>query len=226
MHKIVVTEQLTKRFAGKGGEVIAVDGVDLDVTEGEFLAIMGPSGSGKSTLLHLLGGLEMPSQGRIVLDGSELSLMSDDEITTYRRKNIGIVLQAFNLLPTMTAEENVAVPLLMNGTSRSAVNATVQEMLDSVGVASRAGSLPAELSGGEAQRVAIARALITNPRLVLANEPTGNLDSKNKIEILQLLKQMSEIRKKTIIMVTHDADAANYATQTIRLKDGRIESNA
>jgi len=206
------------------GEVVvdALAGVDLTVEKGEFVAIMGPSGSGKSTLLHLLGGLDQPSDGEVTLAGKRLSLMSDNQVTLVRRHNVGFIFQFYNLLPTLTAEENIALPLLIDGKSAQTYQAKLDRLLDLVGLAERRRHKPDQLSGGQQQRVAIARAFVTDPAIVLADEPTGNLDSKSGEEVLSLLRQSCDELGQTIVMVTHDPKAASYADRVVFLKDGRI----
>jgi putative ABC transport system ATP-binding protein len=203
-------------------EVRALAGVSLDIEAGAFVSVMGPSGSGKSTLLHLMGGLDLPTSGEVSLDGSPLSHMSDDEITLLRRRKIGFVFQFFNLLPTYTAEENVALPLLLDGRGRRAVQPAVEEALAQVGLARRRRHRPDEMSGGEMQRVAIARALVIEPALILADEPTGNLDSKTGEQILSLIRDANERRGATVLLVTHDARAASYGSRTVTMRDGTI----
>jgi putative ABC transport system ATP-binding protein len=212
-----------RKVYGRGEtEVCALDGVSLDVPAGQFVAVMGPSGSGKSTLLHLLGGLDQPTAGEIVVAGTPLAGMSDDDITIFRRRRIGFVFQFFNLLPGLTAEENVALPLLLDGRGRRAVQPAVEEALARVGLGSRRRHRPDELSGGEMQRVAIARALVIEPALILADEPTGNLDSRTGEQILALIRDANQRRGATVLLVTHDARAASYATRTVTMRDGTI----
>ena len=203
--------------------VAALRAVDFAVRKGEFVAIMGPSGSGKSTLLHLLGGLDTASDGEIVLDGRRLTHLSDDEITVVRRRQIGFIFQFFNLLPTLTAAENVALPLLIDGRSLNAYQERIDELLTLVGLADRRNHKPDQLSGGQQQRVAVARALITDPAIVLADEPTGNLDSQAGGDILRLLRRACDEKEQTIVMVTHDPRAAEFADRVVQLQDGRIK---
>jgi putative ABC transport system ATP-binding protein len=205
--------------------VNAVCGVSLTVRTGEFVTIMGPSGSGKSTLMHLMGALDTPSGGRAMFQGQDLQSMSDRQRSLLRRDKIGFVFQAFNLLPTLTAAENVALPLLLGNTSRRAALARAHECLDRVNLAHRAEHFPDELSGGEMQRVAVARALVADPEAVLCDEPTGNLDSATSREILTLLSKLPEPGKRAVIMVTHDPSAAAYGTRLVRIRDGLIESD-
>ena len=208
------------RTYSSGAEAVhALRGVDLSVQSGEFLAITGPSGSGKSTLLHVIGGLDRPDEGSVVLQGRDMSSLSDEELALVRRRHLGFVLQFFNLLPTLTAAENVAFPLLLDGDSAALDRA--RGALDSVGLSDRAGHRPSQLSGGEQQRAALARALVTKPAVVLADEPTGNLDSATGEGILELLRATAD-DGQTIVMVTHDTRTADYADRVVRLADGRI----
>jgi putative ABC transport system ATP-binding protein len=224
MDPIVTASNLTKRYAM--GEVVveALKGLNLTVRPGEFIAIMGPSGSGKSTLLHLLGGLEELSSGEVRLGERSLAALSDRELTLLRRRRIGVVFQFFNLIPTMTAEENVALPLLLDGVPAAEVTPRTAEALGWVGLSERARHTPDRLSGGEQQRVAIARALITHPDLILADEPTGNLDSASGDQVLALLRRACDERGQTILMVTHDPAAAAGADRVVFLVDGRAHA--
>jgi len=217
--------EVVKTYRQGRTPVPALAGVSLEVPDGEFLSIMGASGSGKSTMLHLIGGLDVPDSGSISVGGQELSRMSDDELTIFRRRKIGFIFQFFNLLPTLSAEENVALPLLLDGKPMREVRPRVESLLERVGLGHRKRHKPDELSGGEMQRVAIARALVIDPILLLADEPTGNLDSKTGEEILQLLKETAEQTDRTVVMVTHEARAAAYGERIITLKDGRIVSD-
>ena len=219
---MVRLEGVVKTFGRGDRAVHALTGLSLTVPPGAFVAIMGPSGSGKSTLLHLIGGLDVPDAGEIVVDGRSLRSLSDDELTLYRRRHIGFVFQFFNLLPMLSAEENVALPLLLDGQRWSAVRARVEHALDLVGLAPRRRHRPAELSGGEMQRVAIARALVIEPLLLLADEPTGNLDSTTGEEILKLLRHAATAHGQTILMVTHDPRGAAVGDWIVRLRDGRV----
>src|SRR5262245_13745681 len=214
-----------RKVYGQGEtEVCALGGVSLDVPAGQLVAVVGPSGSGKSTLLHLLGGLDQPTSGEITIGGTPISGMSDDEITIFRRRKIGFVFQFFNLLPTLTAEENVALPLLLDGRSWRDVRAGVEAVLDQVGLGRRRRHRPDELSGGEMQRVAIARALVIDPVLILADEPTGNLDSRTGEQVLALVRDANR-GGATVVLVTHDAHAASYASRTVTMQDGGIVSD-
>ena len=214
---------VTRVFGEEATRVEALRGIDLSVKPGEFVAIMGPSGSGKSTLLHLLGGLDEPTTGSVHVDGQELRTMSDDEITQLRRRHIGFVFQAFNLLEVLTAAENVALPLIIDGMSEAEANARARAVLERVGVGERGGHYPTELAGGEQQRVALARSLSTDPVLLLADEPTGNLDSRHSQQIIGLLRKLVDDDGQTVVMVTHDPRHAAMADRLITLRDGRIE---
>jgi putative ABC transport system ATP-binding protein len=219
---VLEIRQLTKHYPMGEATVTALDCVDFTVERGEFVAIMGPSGSGKSTLLHLLGGLDTPTSGEIILAGQAFSGMSDDQITRFRRQKIGFIFQFYNLLPTLTAAENVALPLLIEGRSPAEYQPRLQELLGLVGLEDRASHLPDQLSGGQQQRVAIARAFANQPEIVLADEPTGNLDSRSGTAILELLRTACQELGATIVMVTHDPRAASYASRVVFLKDGRL----
>jgi putative ABC transport system ATP-binding protein len=220
MAAVLRAEQLSKQYHMGTVTVDALRGVDFQVAAGEFIAIMGPSGSGKSTLLHLLGGLDSPTGGDVLLDGRRYGGMSDDELTLTRRREIGFIFQFFNLLPTLTAAENVALPLLIDG-QRPAPE-QVAGLLALIGLADRHDHKPHQLSGGQQQRVAIARALVTQPKIVLADEPTGNLDSQSGQAVLDLLRRACNEHNQTIIMVTHDHHAAATADRVVFLQDGRI----
>jgi len=222
MAEILETQGLSKQYQMGEVTVDALCGVNLQVRQGEFVAIMGPSGSGKSTLLHLLGGLDTPSEGEVTLGGRKLAHMSDDEVTIIRRRQVGFVFQFFNLLPTLSAAENVALPLLIDGKRLGDYAAWVDELLDLVGLGGRRDHRPDQLSGGEQQRVAIARALVTEPMIVLADEPTGNLDSKSGKEVLGLLRRACDEKGQTIVMVTHDPYAASFAERVVFLRDGQM----
>lgn len=215
-----------KKIYGEGEvSVVALDGINLSIPDGQFCAIVGPSGSGKSTLLHLLGGLDYPTEGSVLIDGKNTSAMSDNELTLLRRRKIGFVFQFFNLLPTLTAVENVALPALLDNKPARESTKRALELLEMVGLKKRANHKPDELSGGEMQRVAIARALITDPVVILADEPTGNLDTTSSKEVLKFLRDTVDSLKKTVVLVTHDLEAADVADRRVGLRDGRIESD-
>ena len=215
-------ENVTKQFRQGDRAVAALRGVTLDVQQGQFLAVMGASGSGKSTLLHLMAALTPPDDGRVIISGQDLSQMNDRERTLFRRRNIGLVFQSFNLIPTLTAEENVALPLMLDGRNGSEAKSKVDELLGSLGLGDRRGHRPDAMSGGEQQRVAIGRALVTDPAVILADEPTGNLDSVNSRSVCELLRDLSGIHNKTIVMVTHEPSVAAYAQEVAVLKDGKL----
>jgi putative ABC transport system ATP-binding protein len=220
----VAADNLTRRYGDGDSAVDAVRGVSLEVPAGQFTAIMGPSGSGKSTLMHLLAGLDRPSEGRVEIGGQDITTMGDKQLTLLRRKHIGFVFQAFNLVPTLTAEENVTLPLSIAG--RKIDRNWVDSVLARVGLDDRRSHRPAELSGGQQQRVAVARALVAEPTVLFADEPTGNLDSKSSAEVLELLHEAASAYGQTIVMVTHDTDAAEAADRVIYLADGRVEAIA
>ena len=201
--------------------VSALDGVTLEVRRGEFLAVMGPSGSGKSTLLNILGGLERPTRGTVVVDGVDLSAMNEVTLASYRREKVGMIFQAFNLLPRYRVVENVALPLVFAGIPRERRLERARSVLDRLGMGPRADHRPSQLSGGEMQRTAIARALVTEPPLLLADEPTGNLDSANGEALLGVLEEL-HARGQTVVLVTHDAGIASRAQRVVRMRDGRI----
>lgn len=202
--------------------VTALHELSLEITRGEFVSITGPSGSGKSTLLNLLGGLDHPSSGEVIVDGVHLESAGDRELTLYRRTRLGIVFQFFNLLPSMTVAENVEMPLLLRGDAAGGIRRVALEMLDEVGMGHRADHFPHQLSGGEMQRAAIARALVHGPSLLLADEPTGNLDSENASQVLNVISKIASRRTATVIMVTHSDAVAALADRRIRMLDGRI----
>jgi ABC-type lipoprotein export system ATPase subunit len=225
---ILRAEKLEKTFAAAAGAeaaVPAVRGVDLVVERGEFVAITGASGSGKSTLLHMLGGITRPTAGRVLLEGTDLATLDDDALAAVRRRRIGFVFQRYNLLPELTLVENVALPLVLDGRRRGPAEAAARQALEAVGMAHRATHRPDGLSGGEQQRGAIARALVTAPAVVLADEPTGALDSVNSQRVVDMLRDLVCSRGQTVMLVTHDPSIAAAAGRTIRMRDGRIESD-
>ena len=217
----LVVENASKKFRQGDRSVAALAGVSLEVSRGQLLAVMGASGSGKSTLLHLMAGLARPDGGRVLVDGTDLNLLKDRDLTLFRRRSIGLVFQAFNLIPTLTAEENIALPLMLEGRNGSG-HSKVEELLESLGLATRRTHRPDALSGGEQQRVAIGRALVSDPAVILADEPTGNLDSANSRSVCELLRDLSLIHGKTIVMVTHEPSVAAFAQEVAVLKDGKL----
>ncbi len=204
-------------------EITALAGVSVHIPQGEFAVIVGPSGSGKSTLLHLMGGLDRPTEGEVMVQGRIISQMPDNSVTLFRRRNIGVVFQFFNLLPTLTAVENVMLPLILDGQSRVKAGVRAETLLERVGLSGRKGHLPEELSGGENQRLAIARAFVFAPPILLADEPTGNLDSGTGESILELIRLINREEGCTVVMVTHNPRAAGYGGRVIHLRDGLIE---
>jgi putative ABC transport system ATP-binding protein len=218
---IVRAEALHKIYGAGDTAVVALDRVNLTIRRSEFVAIMGPSGCGKSTLLHLLGGLDQPTSGHVFVDGVDLGSLGDDQLAVLRRERIGFVFQFFNLIPVLSAVENVALPLVLAKHQRDS-EPRAREWLSRVGLADRAGSRPDQLSGGQQQRVALARALVTDPALILADEPTGNLDSRAADEVLRLLRKTADDWGRTVVMVTHDARMAAYADRIVFMKDGSI----
>ncbi len=221
---ILTVDNVEKVYDGGSRGVAALRGVSLEADAGDFIALMGPSGCGKSTLLHLLGGVDRPTRGRVLLDGAEISALDEEALARVRRKKIGFVFQFFNLLPTLTVIENVSLPLLLDAAGERQARERAAELLDRVGLGARASHFPAELSGGEMQRAAVARAIIARPKLVLADEPTGNLDSENGRQVMNLLADLNGELGITIILATHSEEAAAKAKRTIRMRDGLIES--
>jgi len=217
---VVSAQGLTRRYGAGDTAVDALRGVSLDVAQGELVAVMGPSGSGKSTLMHILAGLDQPTEGEVVIDGKDITKLKDSELTRLRRKHIGFIFQFFNLLPMLTAEENVVLPLSIAGTKPD--REWVDKVIGDVGLSDRRRHRPAELSGGQQQRVAIARAMVSRPTVMFADEPTGNLDSHTSGEILELLRSSVEDYGQTTVMVTHDAKAAAIADRVLFLADGEI----
>ncbi|HEX9016241.1 MAG TPA: ABC transporter ATP-binding protein [Chloroflexota bacterium] len=222
---VLMAENLTKRFGTGSAAVTALRDVTLSIAESEFVAIMGPSGCGKSTLLHLLGGLDRPTSGRVLLDGTDLLSLDDKALSLLRRRRIGFVFQFFNLIPVLSAAENVALPLLLDGKQNEA-QARAGKWLERVGLGDRADSRPSQLSGGEQQRVAIARALVTEPSILLADEPTGNLDSRAADDLLQILRRSADEWGRAVVMVTHDARMAAYADRIVFMRDGTVVDDA
>lgn len=218
--EILKVENLTKTYGSGENLVNAVDDVSFSVEKGEFVAIVGASGSGKSTLLHLIGGVDRPTSGRIFVDGNDISKMNDDKLAVFRRRQVGIVYQFYNLIPILTVEENITLPCDLDG--RGVDRERLEMILDSFGLRARRKHLPNQLSGGQQQRTSIARALINNPSLVLADEPTGNLDSKSSEEVMSMLKMCNQSYGQTVIMITHNLDIAKQADRIITISDGKI----
>lgn len=224
MKNIIKVEDLGKTYVMGSEQVHALKSIDLEINQNEYVALMGPSGSGKSTLMNLLGCLDTPTRGRYFLNGTDVSTMEDNDLAEVRNKEIGFIFQTFNLLPRLSSLDNVALPLVYSGLSKSARQEKARIALEAVNLGDRVDHKPNELSGGQRQRVAIARAIVNNPAIILADEPTGNLDTKTSIEIMAILE---EIHKKgnTIILVTHEPDIAEHAHRIIRLRDGLLESD-
>ncbi len=217
---ILETRALRKYYGEGDTQVRALDGVDLKVEQGEFVSIVGTSGSGKSTLLHMLGGLDRPTSGEVIVDGNEIFKLRGDELTIFRRRRIGFVFQAYNLVPVLNVYENIVLPIELDG--NAVEPAYIDQVVDALGLRPKLASLPGQLSGGQQQRVAIARALSTKPAIVLADEPTGNLDSKTSQDVLSLLKVTGERFGQTIVMITHNEEIAQLADRIVRIEDGRI----
>lgn len=224
MNPIISVRNLVKTYYMGANVVNALQGVDLNISKNEYVALMGPSGSGKSTLMNLIGCLDTPTSGEYILNGSNVSTMDDGELAAVRNKEIGFVFQTFNLLPRLSALENVALPLVYAGISKSERIEKAKHVLNSVGLADRMDHKPNELSGGQRQRVAVARALVNDPSIILADEPTGNLDSKTSYEIIGLFEEIHALGN-TIVLVTHEPDIAEFAHRIVKMKDGKVESD-
>lgn len=218
----IETINLFKTYKLGSIEVDVLRDINIVIDNGEFVSIMGPSGSGKSTLLYLLGGLDRPSSGKIIINNRDISLMSDKDQSSMRRKQIGFVFQFYNLIPNLNVEDNILLPVLLDGKNAKAYNDKLEELLDVTGLTDRRCHTPRELSGGQQQRVAIARALINDPEIILADEPTGNLDSKTGTEIMKLLSTINKTRKKAVVMVTHSQESAGFGSRIINLCDGKV----
>lgn len=218
--EILRVENLTKIYGKDAAQVVALDHVSFSVEKGEFVAIVGESGSGKSTLLHLIGGVDRPTDGKVFIDGKDIFSFDDDKLAIFRRRQVGLIYQFYNLIPILNVEENIMLPLSLD--NRTVDKETLDNLLKMLGLDNRRTHLPNELSGGQQQRTSIGRALITNPTLILADEPTGNLDSKSSDEIVSLLKKSNKELKQTIIMITHNPEIAKIADRIIKIEDGRI----
>jgi putative ABC transport system ATP-binding protein len=216
---VLKTNNLKKHY-GANAEVKAIDGVDFTVESGEFVSVVGSSGSGKSTLLHLLGGLDRPTDGSVEINGKQIYSMKDDELTIFRRRNIGFVFQSYNLVPVLNVEENILLPIQLDGNKPDM--AFVDRVIETLGLSEKRNAMPNQLSGGQQQRVAIARAIASKPAIVLADEPTGNLDSKSGMDVMGLLKVSGEKFGQTIVLITHNPEIAQMADRTVRIEDGRI----
>ena len=215
-------EEITKGFKMGRESLMILKDISIKINVGDFVSIMGPSGSGKSTLLYILGGLDKPSTGKVLMNGEDISKFSDDKQSVMRRRNIGFVFQFYNLIPNLNVEENILLPVLLDGNKTKDYKKELDNILEIVGLTERRKHTPKELSGGQQQRVAIARALINNPEIIFADEPTGNLDSKTGTEIMELLRKINRENKKTIIMVTHSMETAEYGNRVVNIKDGGI----
>lgn len=222
MSVVIEAQSLNKSFNLGKEEVEVLKDIDLKINKGEFVSIMGPSGSGKSTLLYLIGGLDKPTSGKIMINGKELSVMKDKEQSIMRRRDIGFVFQFYNLVPNLNVEENIMLPILLDGKKVKDHKERLEEILELVGLADRRKHTPRELSGGQQQRVAIARALINEPEILMADEPIGNLDSKTGMEVMALMQNINKKKAKTIVQVTHSKEAAEYGNRIINVRDGRI----
>ena len=218
--EILRVENLSKIYGKGENKVVALDNISFSVEKGEFVAIVGASGSGKSTLLHLIGGVDRPTKGKVFIDGKNIYEMNDDKLAIFRRRQVGIVYQFYNLIPILNVEENITLPLELD--NRDVDKKTLKELLELLGLENRSKHLPNELSGGQQQRVSIGRALITNPAIILADEPTGNLDSKSSDEIVALLKKSNNEYNQTLIMITHNMEIAKEADRIIKIEDGKI----
>ena len=218
--EILKIENITKKYANGDKELYALDDVSFTVNQGEFIAIVGPSGSGKSTLLHMIGGIDKPTKGKVYINGTDISSLKPDKMTIFRRRNIGIVYQFYNLIPTLNAEDNIILPVLLDG--KKVDKEKLNEIIKLLKIEDRRKAMPSQLSGGEQQRVSIGRALMNNPNIILADEPTGNLDSMASKEIVEIFKYYNKAYKQTLIIVTHDEKIALQADRIIKLEDGKI----
>lgn len=221
--EILKCEGVRKVYGERGNQVVALDGIDLSVGKGEFVAIVGASGSGKSTLLHILGSVDKPTEGKVLIDGTELSRLNQTQAAIFRRRKVGLVYQFYNLIPTLTARKNILMPLALD--KKKPNQEFFEQIVNSLGIADRLEAMPGQLSGGQQQRVAIARSLIYRPALLLADEPTGNLDQRNSKEIIDMLKLLGRSLEQTILLITHDEKVAMEAQRVITVEDGRIISD-
>ena len=219
--EILRVENLSKVYGAKENKVVALDNVSFSVNKGEFVAIVGHSGSGKSTLLHLIGGVDRPTKGKVIIEGNDIYTLNDDNLAIFRRRQVGLIYQFYNLIPILNVEENIVLPLELDG--KGVDKNELNELLDTLGLTNRRTHLPNELSGGQQQRTSIGRAIITHPAIILADEPTGNLDSKASEEIMELLKLSNKKYKQTIIMITHNLELAAQADRVITIEDGHIK---
>lgn len=220
----IKTVNIVKEFGEKQNKVRVLDDINIEIEDGEFVSLMGPSGSGKSTLLYLIGGLDKPTSGKVLINDKDISKLGDTEMSKLRRRDIGFVFQFYNLVQNLTVEENIMLPVVMNGEKESSYKERLDYILKTIGLEDKRKSLPKELSGGQQQRVSIARAIILNPSIVFADEPIGNLDSKSGKEVMELFKKINKEEHITILQVTHSEESAKYGNRIIRLKDGKIEN--
>ena len=226
MDTVIKTTNLSRYFGAEDIQVKALDNIDLEIKRGEFSAIVGPSGSGKTTLLHLIGGLDNPTSGKVELSGTNIARMSGTELSNFRRDHIGFVFQSYNLIPVLSAEENIEYIMLLQGVSQSERKSRVKEILETVGLEGLGNRRPAQLSGGQQQRVAVARAMVSEPDIILADEPTANLDSTTGIALLEMMRELNERRQMTFVFSTHDQKIMDRAKRLINLRDGIIESDS
>lgn len=217
---IIKTENLSKVYGKKDNKVVAIDNINIEVNKGEFVAVIGASGSGKSTLLHQIGGVDRPTRGKVIIDGKDIYSLNEERLAVFRRRNIGFVFQSFNLIPVLSVEENIKMPALLD--HQKVDNEYFNDLIKTLGLEDRLNHLPSELSGGQQQRVAIARALINKPSIILADEPTGNLDSENSKEIMEMLKVSIRKYNQTAIVITHDLNIAENTDRIIKIKDGKV----
>ena len=223
MNELIVLKNLTKIYKMGDEKIVALNNINLNIYKEEFICLLGTSGSGKSTLLNMMAGLEKPNKGEIIISNHHIEKMSEKDVTKFRQLNVGFIFQSYNLIPTLTAMENVSLGLTFKGVSRSKRNKMAKEMLSNVGLGNRLHHKPSEMSGGQQQRVSIARAFVGNPRIIFADEPTGNLDTKTTLEVMDLMTTMAKDSKQTLIIVTHDTELADYVNRVVYLRDGHIE---